>query len=628
MMKRPELASIELGFLRGGPKRSPPILTPLEVPAQICVLEVTSTGSVNESYCRLSELELPPPPSGSSPDVTARIYIAQGSENLHSIPGPWYSFDFELWDRFLKAHCSEKEDLQHELEREEDNVLFLNWNRLVAQWDFQYEIEKRILSGKPYDPNTLRDPMDLNISHYRYANWPTHPYREYGVISQSEDGIMLHQAARERVSFIFDKDTAGVFTGVLLFDPTRHQTIFRGEYNDSSRTFDWDEQLIPSFVDLPASVTDSATIGIRDQFKDLVHRCESILEFDQTQLSDSEPRLKKFISIFRKFCDSTDFTDNDPQSLVQMALARLACEDLAPLLERMGRMLDAIEISLHNDTILQNSLPTWRRQLGNCRKILFNESESLHNLHASIELKTAAANRNISSASSSTSAASAGGSSANGIEKTRLLGYLKTVALTVDRVQKRVDSDHQAIMSSMSILESGRAIAEATVVSKLTQLAFFFIPLSLVAAVFGMNINEFEGRLTWWHWLVGSVSSSAATYILLYWTEMTTKLQRYLNKISGLSLESIWKRIPQRPRIFLSATRRLPPETKKRLAVNVGTGILISGVLTFLLLMLLPPYGAVLIAIAVAWPPMAIRIHSILQSSMLIPQHDRPRPTL
>jgi len=41
----------------------------------------------------------------------------------------------------------------------------------------------------------------------------------------------------------------------------------------------------------------------------------------------------------------------------------------------------------------------------------------------------------------------------------------------------------------MSIVESKRAILQTETVSKLTQLAFFFIPLTLVATVFGMNIN-------------------------------------------------------------------------------------------------------------------------------------------
>lgn len=59
----------------------------------------------------------------------------------------------------------------------------------------------------------------------------------------------------------------------------------------------------------------------------------------------------------------------------------------------------------------------------------------------------------------------------------------------VKRTSRRIETTFQALMSSINIVESERAIREAESISKLTQLAFFFIPLSLVAGVFGMNIN-------------------------------------------------------------------------------------------------------------------------------------------
>jgi len=44
-------------------------------------------------------------------------------------------------------------------------------------------------------------------------------------------------------------------------------------------------------------------------------------------------------------------------------------------------------------------------------------------------------------------------------------------------------------MSSITIVESSRAIKQAEIITNLTQLAFFFIPLGLVAGAFGMNIK-------------------------------------------------------------------------------------------------------------------------------------------
>ena len=43
-------------------------------------------------------------------------------------------------------------------------------------------------------------------------------------------------------------------------------------------------------------------------------------------------------------------------------------------------------------------------------------------------------------------------------------------------------------MAIMSIVESQKAITEAEEVSKLTKLAFLFIPLTFVAGLCGMNV--------------------------------------------------------------------------------------------------------------------------------------------
>ncbi|KAF8472007.1 hypothetical protein BDZ91DRAFT_486583 [Kalaharituber pfeilii] len=52
---------------------------------------------------------------------------------------------------------------------------------------------------------------------------------------------------------------------------------------------------------------------------------------------------------------------------------------------------------------------------------------------------------------------------------------------------ERNERTFTAIMSSKSILESQRAISQA---SRLTELAFIFIPLSLAASIFGVEVPE------------------------------------------------------------------------------------------------------------------------------------------
>ena len=54
---------------------------------------------------------------------------------------------------------------------------------------------------------------------------------------------------------------------------------------------------------------------------------------------------------------------------------------------------------------------------------------------------------------------------------------------------ERVERTFQSVASTMSILESKSAIAEAHSVGRLTELAFIFVPLSFVSSFFGMSVK-------------------------------------------------------------------------------------------------------------------------------------------
>ncbi|KAK8151239.1 hypothetical protein IWX90DRAFT_58600 [Phyllosticta citrichinensis] len=80
---------------------------------------------------------------------------------------------------------------------------------------------------------------------------------------------------------------------------------------------------------------------------------------------------------------------------------------------------------------------------------------------------------------------------------------------------RHYDSSFTALIGTMSINESTRAISQAEEATKLTQLAFFFIPLTFVVGVFSMNFEELT-NLNLWVWAVTSVSLLVITYSLLY----------------------------------------------------------------------------------------------------------------
>lgn len=59
--------------------------------------------------------------------------------------------------------------------------------------------------------------------------------------------------------------------------------------------------------------------------------------------------------------------------------------------------------------------------------------------------------------------------------------------LDIEYLQRRIEKIISHIMSSVTMQESQRAIKETESVTQLTEMAFIFIPLSYVAAVFGMG---------------------------------------------------------------------------------------------------------------------------------------------
>lgn len=59
-------------------------------------------------------------------------------------------------------------------------------------------------------------------------------------------------------------------------------------------------------------------------------------------------------------------------------------------------------------------------------------------------------------------------------------------------LQERTERTFQALMSSMSVLESQNALKQGSGIQKLTELDFMFVPISFVAAYFGMEVQVFD----------------------------------------------------------------------------------------------------------------------------------------
>ena len=67
---------------------------------------------------------------------------------------------------------------------------------------------------------------------------------------------------------------------------------------------------------------------------------------------------------------------------------------------------------------------------------------------------------------------------------------LREGEIEIANLRHRATSSYKSLIANMSIVESKRSIAEAEGVTKLTELAFFFIPLTFSASIFSMQIKE------------------------------------------------------------------------------------------------------------------------------------------
>lgn len=73
---------------------------------------------------------------------------------------------------------------------------------------------------------------------------------------------------------------------------------------------------------------------------------------------------------------------------------------------------------------------------------------------------------------------------------------LREAKIEITKLRDRATSSYKSLMANMSIAESKRGIAEAEGVTKLTELAFFFIPLTFSASIFSMQVRELNAADT------------------------------------------------------------------------------------------------------------------------------------
>jgi hypothetical protein len=84
----------------------------------------------------------------------------------------------------------------------------------------------------------------------------------------------------------------------------------------------------------------------------------------------------------------------------------------------------------------------------------------------------------------------------------------RTLSNSMQLIEKSADS----LRAEMQIVDSRRSIAEAESISKLTELAFVFIPLSFVASLFSMQIHELDNGVPLYQFVLVAMAFVTLAY--------------------------------------------------------------------------------------------------------------------
>jgi hypothetical protein len=104
---------------------------------------------------------------------------------------------------------------------------------------------------------------------------------------------------------------------------------------------------------------------------------------------------------------------------------------------------------------------------------------------------------------------------------TRSLPVLKDLCEHFENTIQDLKETSKAVTGTLQFIESHRAILEAESITRLTELAFLFIPLSFAASLFSMQIEQLASPVPVSHFVAFALLLSASTYTLRVITRST-----------------------------------------------------------------------------------------------------------
>jgi hypothetical protein len=174
------------------------------------------------------------------------------------------------------------------------------------------------------------------------------------------------------------------------------------------------------------------------------------------------------------------------------ALFRAIHDDSQSLVDIIRISLQQIREGTLNEDLMQKRVTFWRALL---HRLNFNLGELEQSLRAFVQF--------INEPETLTSRALL--PSQKLAENTRI---------TLRNCMGLIDRSSHSLLAEMQIVDSRKSITEAESISKLTELAFVFIPLSFVASLFSMQVHELDGGVPLYQFALVAMGFVVVAYVV------------------------------------------------------------------------------------------------------------------
>ena len=262
--------------------------------------------------------------------------------------------------------------------------------------------------------------------------------------------------------------------------------------------------LVPTFLTSAEAKDASTPAGPRQRRRSRVY--STVIDVDASGATSkpvfddsTRQRFLKYISQHGLLEPHNGESGDDlPILQVQLAFIRMMTEDWDLVLSQMGQTLDDIDRKMSDNNELRRNVLAWRRLLGSWRMTIVEYKAKLSETDQFLKSQMRQPIQTIGSvlsAADSIRSQSQAGDHSDAVtrqiesELEEILSSYQILTDGLKEIESRVERSFHALMSSMSIIESQKAIVQGSAVARLTELAFVFIPLNFACTFFSMQIK-------------------------------------------------------------------------------------------------------------------------------------------